>query len=126
VLTVEGTVLTAATSPGTIAHLPVGGPVRCHCGATGCLEASLGTGRGSGRAGLVGQKSIAAVIEAGRAVRRTSCPPNAPGCSAAGWRWSATCSARTTWCCSAPAFTGYRPALAQLSASFTAASVLAP
>ncbi|TCP48454.1 putative NBD/HSP70 family sugar kinase [Tamaricihabitans halophyticus] len=53
----------------TIAHLPVGGDVRCSCGSTGCLEANvaeLAVLRKAIRAGVLTEPSIRLLREAAR------------------------------------------------------------
>jgi len=131
VLTVDGTVHSPSSGPGTISHLPVGGTARCHCGATGCLEASIGDAAVAGaahRAGIVGKPSIEAVLAAaaggnraahdllverarrlGRGVAMVRDVLNPDHIVLAG-----------------QAFTAYRPALAHLSGSFAATTALEP
>ncbi|MFC4124190.1 ROK family transcriptional regulator [Nocardia rhizosphaerae] len=41
-VTLDGRVHTPSNGPGSIAHLPTGSDVRCHCGRRGCLEATVG------------------------------------------------------------------------------------
>lgn len=41
-VTLDGKVHTPTAGPGSIAHLPTASDVPCDCGATGCLEASVG------------------------------------------------------------------------------------
>jgi predicted NBD/HSP70 family sugar kinase len=131
VLTVDGAVHSPTSGPGTISHLPVGGTVGCECGATGCLEASIGDTAVAGaahRAGVVGKPSIEAVLAAaaggdraahdllverarllGRGVAMVRDVLNPDHVVLAG-----------------QAFTAYRPALAHVSASFAATTALEP
>ncbi|MEU6698864.1 ROK family protein [Pseudonocardia sp. NPDC046786] len=67
VLTVDGRVHAPTGGPGTISHLPVGGDEPCHCGRTGCLEASAGdsaVARAAHAAGLVRAPVIEQVVAA--------------------------------------------------------------
>lgn len=41
-VTLDGKVHTPSAGPGSIAHLPTGSDVPCPCGATGCLEVTVG------------------------------------------------------------------------------------
>lgn len=131
VLTLDDVVVGPSRGTGTISHLPVGGRASCHCGATGCLEASVGDSAVAAiahRAGLVAEPSIAQVIAAaedghhgahellleraellGRGVALARDVLNPDRVVLLG-----------------QAFTGYRPGLAHVAASFAAASVLEP
>jgi predicted NBD/HSP70 family sugar kinase len=131
VLTLDGTVHSPSSGPGTISHLPVGGTVRCYCGTTGCLEASIGdatVATAAHQAGIVSKPSIEAVLTAaaggdrpahdllverarllGRGVAMVRDVLNPDHVVLAG-----------------QAFTAYRPALAHVSASFAATTALEP
>jgi predicted NBD/HSP70 family sugar kinase len=131
VLTVEGASEVPATGPGTISHLPVGGDVACHCGATGCLEASVGdaaVAAAAHRAGIVPEASIARVIEASEAGNREAHLLLIERGRLLG---RGVALVRDVFnpdrvMLLGQAFTGYRPALAHVRESFAATSVLEP
>lgn len=131
VLTLDDAVVGPSRGPGTISHLPVGGPVACHCGATGCLEAAVGdsaVAAAAHRTGLVAEPVIGHVIAAAE---------NGHGAAhdllveRARLLGRGVALARDVFnpdrvVLLGQAFTGYRPGLAHVAASFAAASVLEP
>jgi predicted NBD/HSP70 family sugar kinase len=120
-----------ATGPGTISHLPVGGAARCDCGATGCLEASVGdsaVAAAAHRAGIVADPSIARVIAAAEDGGREAHELLVQRARLLG---RGVALARDVFnpdrvVLLGQAFTGYRPGLAHVAASFADASVLEP
>jgi predicted NBD/HSP70 family sugar kinase len=131
VLTSDGDGPTPPGGPGTISHLPVGGDVRCHCGATGCLEASTGdavVAAAAHRAGIVDEPSINKVIAAAERGDRAAHELLLRRARLLG---RGVALARDVLnpdrvVLIGQAFTGYRPALAQVSAEFAASSALEP
>jgi len=131
VLTVDGALDLPATGPGTISHLPVGGSADCHCGSTGCLEASVGdaaVAAAAHRAGIVAEPSIAGVIAAAESGSRAAHELLVDRARLLG---RGVALVRDVFnpdrvVLLGQAFTGYRPGLAHVSASFAAHSVLEP
>lgn len=135
---VVGAVLTSADAfvgptrgPGTISHLPVGGPARCHCGATGCLEPSVGDGAvaaAAHRAGVVSEPVIGKVIAAARDGHRTAHHLLVERARLLGRGVALVRDVLNPdhVVLLGQAFTGYRPGLAHVAASFAAASTLEP
>ena len=131
VLTVDGALPAAAVGAGTISHLPVGGSARCHCGATGCLEASVGdaaVAAAAHAAGIVGAPDIAEVIAA---AERGDPAAHELLVERAVLLGRGVALARDVLdpdrvMLLGQAFTGYRPGLDHVRASFAATSVLAP
>ncbi|WP_051580558.1 ROK family transcriptional regulator [Pseudonocardia acaciae] len=131
VLTVDDVVAGPSRGPGTISHLPVGGPAGCPCGATGCLEASVGdtaVAARAHRAGLVPEPSIAQLVAAAERGARAAHELLVERARLLG---RGVALARDVFnpdrvALLGRAFTGYRPALAHVAASFNAASVLEP
>jgi len=131
VLTVDGALPGPAAGTGTISHLPVGGTARCHCGATGCLEASVGdaaVAAAAHAAGIVGAPDIAEVIAA---AERGDRPAHELLVERATLLGRGVALARDVLdpdrvVLLGQAFTGYPPGLGHVRASFAATSVLAP
>ncbi|MDT7601773.1 MAG: hypothetical protein QOK26_3850 [Pseudonocardiales bacterium] len=129
VLTVDGAAPVSAAGLGTISHLPVGGAASCPCGATGCLEASVGeasVAAAAHRAGIVPEPSIARVIAAAEGGHRAAHELLVERARVLG---RGVALARDVFnpdrvVLLGQAFTGYRPGLAHVSASFAAATVL--
>ena len=131
VLTEDGAVGVPASAPGTISHLPVGGTARCHCGATGCLEASAGdsaVAEAAHRAGIVPTPSIAAVTAAAEGGNRAAHELLAERARLLGRGVALVRDVLNPdrVVLLGQAFTGYRPGLAHVSASFAAHSALEP
>jgi predicted NBD/HSP70 family sugar kinase len=131
VLTVDGALPGSAAGGGTISHLPVGGEARCHCGTTGCLEASVGDGAvaaAAHAAGIVGEPDIAEVIAAAERGHRVARELLVERAILLG---RGVALARDVFdpdrvVLLGQAFTGYRPGLGHVHASFAATSVLGP
>jgi predicted NBD/HSP70 family sugar kinase len=131
VLTVDGALPGPTAGTGTISHLPVGGAARCHCGATGCLEASVGdasVAAAAHTAGIVGAPDIAEVIAA---AERGGLAAHELLVERAVLLGRGVALARDVLdpdrvVLLGQAFTGYRPGLAHVRESFAATSVLAP
>jgi predicted NBD/HSP70 family sugar kinase len=127
----DGTLPAPGVGPGTISHLPVGGPATCHCGSTGCLEASVADGAvadAAYRAGIVPSPAVELVVRAAQDGDRAAHELLVERARLLG---RGVALARDVFnpdrvVLLGQAFTGYRPALADLSASFTATSVLEP
>jgi predicted NBD/HSP70 family sugar kinase len=131
VLTVDGAVHTPSSGPGTISHLPVGGDVLCHCGRTGCLEASAGdaaVAAAAHRAGIVDEPSIARVLAAAAAGRRGAHELLVERARLLGRGVAIVRDVLNPdhVVLAGQAFTAYRPALPHVSASFAATTVLEP
>jgi predicted NBD/HSP70 family sugar kinase len=131
VLTVDGAMPAPAAGLGTISHLPVGGTASCPCGGTGCLEVSVGeasVAAAAHRAGIVAEPSIAKVIAAAEGGHRAAHELLVERARVLG---RGVALARDVFnpdrvVLLGQGFTGYRPGLAHVSASFAAASVLEP
>lgn len=131
VLTMDDVVVGPSRGPGTISHLPVGGPVSCHCGATGCLEASVGdsaVAAAAHQADLVPEPAIGQVIAAAEQGGRAAHELLVERARLLG---RGVALARDVFnpdrvVLVGQAFTGYRPGLAHMVASFAEASVLEP
>jgi predicted NBD/HSP70 family sugar kinase len=131
VLAVDGAVHTPAGGPGTVSHLPVGGDVTCHCGATGCLEAVAGdtaVATAAHLAGLVAEPTIARVIAAAEGGSQAAHDLLAePGRQLGrGVALVRDVLNPDQVVLVGQAFTAYRPALSAVSAGFAATSVLDP
>jgi predicted NBD/HSP70 family sugar kinase len=130
-LTVDGSDEVPTGGPGTISHLPVGGTVRCHCGAVGCLEASAGDGavaEAAHRAGLVGEPAIARVVAAAGRGDRAAHDLLVERARLLGRGVALVRDVLNPHrvVLLGQAFTAYRPALAHVSAGFAAHSALEP
>lgn len=131
VLTSDDVVVGPARGPGTISHLPVGGPASCHCGATGCLEPSVGDGAvaaAAHRVGVVPEPAIGKVIAAAENGHRAAHDLLVERARLLG---RGVALARDVFnpdhvVLLGQAFTGYRPGLAHVAAGFAAASTLEP
>ncbi|HEX4249427.1 MAG TPA: ROK family transcriptional regulator [Pseudonocardia sp.] len=131
VLTVDGALPGTGAGAGTISHLPVGGAARCHCGATGCLEASVGdaaVAAAAHAAGIVRIPDIAEVIATAERGDRAAHELLVERATLLG---RGVALARDVLdpdrvVLLGQAFTGYRAGLDHVRASFAATSVLAP